>query len=155
MWHMSKDAPKDLDAERDERFAKAVGKAIAEAMKPSIDPNMTPDERHQMVMRELRGVDRPPAHRSWIAKDCPSEDTGARFDADMRDEIVMTFASYTFPAGIDKNIADGGIVPDGIKVTEEGADYSYRHWRWTNFLQADLRRFVGKPLPPSARPKAA
>lgn len=153
--------------EWDERFARAVGHAVAEGVKPlaekleriegSVVPpttGMTPDERHELMMSELRGKGRPGPPESTI-EGCRSEDTGATFNARTVSGKVVNLDAYTLPAGLDKHVSEGGLVPEGMVITNEGDDWAYRQWVWTTFWQADLRRFIGKPLPPSARPRAA
>ena len=137
----------------------------------------TPDELHAQLMGELRGQTVDPIALGLVdvVEGCTSDVSGASFDAEVNFPIatidgkvagklpgpgrVVKLLNYKEPEGIRVHTRDGGLVPDGMVMTEnygngpEMAD-GYKQWVWENFWQADLRRFVGKPLPAHIRADA-
>ncbi len=171
---MSKDdEPKVSERER------ALMAAFAETMRTlmpgaSTQRALSPEELHAKLMADLRGKHIDPKALGLIdvVEGCTSDFTGATFDAEITwpaatidgkivgrlpgDGTVTALRNYKEPAGVDKHTADGGLVPNGMKITEnygQGEEIAdgYKQWRWESFWQADLRRFVGKSLPPHVR----
>lgn len=152
--------------ESDLAFAQAIGEVMARTMEPivrrleSIEAKSTPaarmtaDEVQRRVMAEIRGEGRPaPVVEELFA--LKSEDTGATFDVVIEGGKVSALPNYRYPEGIDKHIDEGGLVPQGMAIVEEGGDWGYRLWRTKEFWIKDLTRFVGKVLPPSMRAQVA
>jgi hypothetical protein len=148
--------------ESDLAFAQAIGEVMARTMEPIVRrmeelekkgaplPRIGVDELATKVLGEIRGEGRPaPAIEELFA--LRSEDTGATFDVFIQGGKVSALPNYRYPEGIDKHASEGGLVPQGMSVTEEGDDWGYRLWRTKEFWIKDLTRFVGKPLPPSMR----
>ena len=106
------------------------------------------DELQRRILAELRGVGRPAPKMEHLIG-CKSELTGATFDVEIQGGKVTCLPNYTLPAGHDKHIADGGLVPDGIELVLKGDNYTYRVWLKDTFWIVDLKTFVGKPPLPS------
>lgn len=141
---------------------------------PKEDGATSPDELHFKLMASLRGQDQEIESIGLveIVHGCMS-DTGATFDAevhypplkrggrvvgkDPKKPIVKVLLNYTWPEGIDKHVADGGLVPDGMDMKELSGMWvgqetdNYRQWKYDEFTKADARRYVGKPLPSNIR----
>jgi hypothetical protein len=132
----------------------------------------SPDEVHAQMMRELRGktVDPIAIGLVEVVEHCTS-DSGATFDAECQytpvhvdgklagktgAPVVKCLLNYTWPVGHDVHQQDGGLVPNGMAMVEDGKPSpTYRQWLWETYLQADTRRFVGKPLPRWVLPEPA
>lgn len=130
----------------------------------------TADEHHYKLMAALRGQDQGLERFKLVevVEGCLS-DTGATFDAEVhypplrkegkivgRDPtkgLVKVLLNYQWPDGIDRHVRDGGVVPDGMEMKEVSGLWigqetdAYRQWKWDEFMKADNKRYVGKPLP--------
>jgi len=138
----------------------AIAGLAARSSTPQAPPmafeDADPDTQFKAMMDARRGKDRPPKSISKVA--AHSEDTGATFLAVIDDAtgVVFRLDAYTFPDGVDRHMPDGR-VPDGLQIHDKNGQPTivYKQWRWENFWQADLRRFIGKKLPKYARVEAA
>jgi hypothetical protein len=89
-----------------------------------------------------------------MLEQCTSPDTGSTFDVEMQDGKVVALRNYREPekASIHKSLGgmyEGEIIVPG-EVDRTGRpkmNSRFLTWRWQNFFQADLARFVGKPCP--------
>jgi hypothetical protein len=62
---------------------------------------------------------------------------------------VVRLDNYTLPDNIAELVPPGGgRIPPGVK---DGPSMMYKHYVWQEFVQKDLLRYVGKPLPAEAR----
>lgn len=98
---------------------------------------------------------------------CKSEETGATFTAHVIESKkfpngrIVALGDYTHPAGAIRFQRDGGLVPDnfpilkdatggalgdGVEIQNHQLSTAYKQWRWENFWQRDLARFVGKEI---------
>ncbi len=127
--------------------AKLQALAAEKATQPQAFVDASPNEQFQAMSDARRGRDNPPL-TTTIVEGIVSA-TGGKFDVkiDHRNRVV-DLLNYTWPEGHDKPVAAGGLVPDGYKIGET----LHKHWMWTDFRQADINAFVGKPLPAHYRP---
>jgi hypothetical protein len=120
----------------------------------SIDPRAgkSPDELMAEALTSIRY--QKPHPQTDV--ECVSLETGATFTAIVvasrpyPEGRVCRIDGYAHPDGIDRHVKDGGLVPDGIELRnrangEESQDL--KNWRWRTFWQADLLRYIGRPLP--------
>ena len=176
---MSEKDTADLIARALQPFAKVLDALVSrleklEAPKPG-DKKLTPDEMLAEMMGELRGTNQDLSEFGLIdvVDGCVS-DSGATFDAEVQYSpvkikgrvvgkdpkgVVKVLRNYAWPAGIDKHAADGGVVPDGMTMMEQGPGGmqetdAYRQWKYDEFYKADARRYIGKPLPSHVRRNA-
>lgn len=142
----------------------------------SPDAALSPDELAAKLMAEIRG------QRDDVAKlglvevvlGCKSDFTDATFDAEIHYETVtsggkiigkrpgpgkvVSLLHYKEPPAASIRTEDGGAVP--MDMTEIGANgasvpsLSYGQWKWESYWQADIRRFVGRPLPEHVKREA-
>lgn len=140
------------------------------------EPPLTADETMAKLMAALRGQQEglDALGLVEIVEGCTSDISGATFDAEVQypvvkhmgkivgklenKGVVKVMRNYAWPAGIDKHVADGGVVPDGMTMHELGPSGTqetdaFRQWKYETFAKADNRRFVGKPLPAHVRPR--
>jgi hypothetical protein len=155
---------------------------------PVITERVSADETYAKMMSELRGQNEEIAKLGLVevvtgcmsdlgATTATGESVGATFDAELHHKpfsvggkitgkvpgvlpIVKSLLHYTEPVGHDVHQAQGGLVPDGLTIQEQGPggprlSSTYVQWKWETFWQADIRRFVGKPLPAHIRADAA
>jgi hypothetical protein len=137
---------------------------------------MSPDELHAKLMSELRGTnqDLEAFGLVEVVDGCRS-DTGATFDAEIqypplringrivgkddKKPTVRVLRNYAWPVGLDKHTSEGGLVPDGMTMTELGPggqqeSDAFRQWKYDEFYKADAKRLIGKPLPAHMRQSA-
>ncbi len=128
--------------------AKMQALAAERAVAPQAFVDASPDEQFHAMSDARRGRDNPPLKVSIV--EGIESPTGGKFDAKIdHNDRVVDLLNYTWPAGTDKPVASGGLVPDGYRIGEQ----LHKHWLWTDFRQADINAFVGKPLPKHFRPK--
>lgn len=120
--------------------------AIEANRAPASGPMPDSDEVAERALDALRGKNRPPKP-SVTVTGCKSDLTDATFDAYLEDGVVKDLLNYKWPEGVHKRQSEGGIVPDGIVITSEGDDFTYRQWLYENYWKIDNRRFVSKALP--------
>jgi hypothetical protein len=107
-----------------------------------------------------------PAPRKFRVVRCKSEETESTFDCVVVESNkhpngrITSMTNYKHPDKMFVMQANGGRVPDGMQILKENqagmnADLEiprhqlsnqYLQWRWTEFWQKDLRRYVGKGL---------
>lgn len=134
--------------------SKSAVAAYVAAHEPPKPEDMTADGQFHRWVDNMKGHDRPATPMRKVACKSP---TGATFVAVVADSRthpggrVINLEQYRHPEGVDRYQADGGLVPDGFPMAGGDGKASsslYKQWRWESFYQADLRSFVGKPLPP-------
>ena len=150
----------------EEQFQNAIATAATSAAKAAVEAAMSaltgnapqkkfedasPNDQFAAMMHARKQGDQPPI--PVTLEECKSPDTGATFKAEIQRGIVFTLVDYAYPEGIEVHQSDGGIVPDRLPVKDPDGRYNpaYKQWRWTEFLQRDMRSFVGRPLPAYAR----
>jgi hypothetical protein len=159
-----------------------------EAQKTPAVEKLTGDQIHAQMMKALRGQSEDIAGIGLVeviencvsdlgAPDSEGVMHGATFDAELQYTPVIVdgkivgkrgapvckrIFNYRLPAGCDKHLAEGGIVPAGMTIATleqiERGDVDregYAQWLAETFWQADLKRFVGKQLPAHVRPVLA
>jgi hypothetical protein len=153
---------------------------------PATPDKKTADETMAEMMAAIRGQSEDVAKIGLVqvvdgctsdlgVQDVDGQQHGATFDAELHfapvvvngkiigksgAPIVRNLLNYKLPAGHDRHLNAGGLVPNGMSMKELGMDHQeklsdgYKQWLWETFWQADLRRFVGRQLPPHVRPQA-
>lgn len=172
-----------INAEALQELVRAEARALlAEELPHQLAPQIrTLEEKFTGDMAAMRGHDRPPLVERMIA--CKSPATGSTFQARIVESRgwpqgkVVDLVDYTHPDGIDKHVADGGIVPDGLnirigadragkaklpdgtEITISVGDFTpeYKMWKYAEYWKRDLVEFVGKPFAEyiRAKPEAA
>jgi hypothetical protein len=120
------------------------------------------DERHEQFVKAQQ-EDRP-IHKEFAWGRVVSDETGASFVPRVVQSRgypkgrVVELLDYQYPAGIDRHVNEGGLVPLGLPIANKSSTgdlaYTpqYKQWRYTDYWQSDLRRYVGRDaarLPPS------
>lgn len=148
--------------------------ARSAAANPPAAPPASADEQMAKLMAAMRGQQEGLEEFGLVevVEGCTSDVSGATFDAEVQypvikhmgkivgkgpKGIVKVMRNYAWPAGIDKHVAEGGVVPDGMTMNELGPGGqqetdAFRQWKYETFAKADNQRFVGKPLPAHVRP---
>lgn len=141
-------------------MAEAIGEAIR-ANRPQ-----GPLEQAGFSEAQIAQLTEHPKPKRWREVACKSDETGATFVACIVESRGMTngritqLKNYTHPKGAAVFTSAGGLVPDNLQILRagttppvEGAVLAkhdltpyYLQWRWETFLQADLRRYVGKEI---------
>jgi hypothetical protein len=159
--------------------------ALEAAKLPKVE-RRTGDEIHAEMMKALRGQSDATAELGLVEmiEGCMSDGGaadregvlhGATFDAEthfkpvlvdgklvgkMGTAVCKTIRNYMLPTGYDAHLADGGLVPSGMKIVpldqlssgEGDVREGYGQWLAETFWMADLKRFVGRPIPAHVRP---
>jgi hypothetical protein len=155
---------------------------------PAAPEAMTADQVHAKMMAALRGQGSDVAAIGLVEviTDCtsdlgaPDKDGtmhGATFDAEVHYKpvlidakvvgktgvpVVKNLLNYRLPAGVERHVKSGGLVPDGMQIEDlskiasgEVDRAGMGQWLAETFYIADLKRFVGRTLPPHVRPSRA
>lgn len=178
---MAKDDTITLDRGALKELVQAEARALlAQELPKQLAPAVrTLQEKFESDMGAMRGHDRPPLVERTIA--CKSPLTGSTFTARIVESRgwpqgrIVDLVDYTHPAGIDKHVSDGGIVPDGLTI-HIGADRAgkatlpdgteiavsigdftpeYKMWSYETFWKRDLAEFNGKPFAEYIRAREA
>jgi len=140
--------------------AEAIAR-LAESLKPQ-----GPLEQAGFSQAAIDRLTKFPTPKKYRHIACKSDETGATFTAHVIESKrhpngrIVALGSYTHPAGIYKYQRDGGLVPndfpilkdatgslgDGVDVRKDQLSVMYLQWRWENFWQRDLGRYVGKEI---------
>lgn len=109
-------------------------------------------EQWEAGVAELKGHNVPSAPYKIVR--CKSERTESTFGCRVVKSRkfpqgrIISLDDYQHPAGTDKHVTEGGLVPEGMQI--RGADGrptpEYKQWRWEAYWQRDLRDYVGQPL---------
>ena len=153
----------------EEKLTEMVATAAAAAAKAAIEglrgPPL-PSEQERFEAHSEMVHPKPRAGEEGELVPCVSPDTGSTFLARVVKSRkyphgrVVELRDYKYPPEAEKHAADadgtgdeGGRVPHGMVMqTPQGAlTVEYKHWRWTEFWQKDIRAVVGLPLRPSYR----
>jgi hypothetical protein len=102
----------------------------------------SPNTQYQAMADARRGRDNPPLPQKVVRGVTSPTGGSFAFKIDHRG-VVVDLLDYTWPAGCDMKMSEGGIVPDGYEIGKQ----LHKHWKWTDFRQADINMFVGKPPP--------
>jgi hypothetical protein len=113
-----------------------VAAAVRSALE-SIADRPAPRPNAEETMRMMTAEMRPKSAKVVREIPCHSPLTGADFDAESQDGIIVTLKNYREPEGAKVSAKDGGLIPEGVQHA--------KHWTYENFLQRDLRAYVGKP----------
>jgi hypothetical protein len=120
----------------------------------AVPPGLSPDNAAQIqaILDGLRPK-APPDFEKRLACKSPDDDgTGATFDAIVAPSSTfpqgrcVRLENYKHPADLDARVSALGLPTrkdDAGRYTEA----TTKQWMYVTFWQADLRRFVGKPLP--------
>lgn len=142
--------------DEDVRITQGVVEALKLlGFKAPTEDTRTPDQRFQQSVAELR---QPAAQLpTETIKDCKSPNTGAVFDMFVCNGVCTEIPNYRKPEGHDKHQAEGGLIPNGLQLEDpNGKPHpSYLQHCYEAFWQADIRFFVGKPVPPYMRTPSA
>jgi hypothetical protein len=151
-------------------------KAMREGPAKVVEPVMTPDELAAKLMADIRGQSDDVARFGLVEVvfNCKSDFTDATFDAEVHHDTVTSggkilgrrpgpgrvvkLINYTEPPEASVRVTDGGKVPMdmhelGVSGTSQPS-LQYGQWKWENYWQADLKRFIGRPLPNHVRMEA-
>ena len=124
-----------------------------QAMAPVGVQPLSPDQQVNVfvdAMKKGNLEDRPLHKIEKIA--CMSLETGSSFTAVVASSKtfpegrVVTLEDYAFPPGIDMHVDEGGLVPNGmaLKLKDGSETKDFKHWKWLNYYQKDLQRYVGR-----------
>lgn len=135
---------------------------LAASLKPQ-----GPLEQAGLTPQAIDQLTKPPTPKKYRMIPCKSEETGATFTAHVVESKkypngrIVSLHDYTHPEGMFTYARDGGRVPDnfpilkdanggalgeGVKLEKHQLSVMYLQWRWTEFWQRDLSRFVGKEI---------
>lgn len=128
--------------------AESALEAVGYRGAPSPGVAQSPNEMFAAQMKAARVSTEPPLQIDRV-EGVLSNVTGSRFTAVKVHGVVAQLEGYTYPDGIEKDEADGGLAPNRLGVRNKDGQLSpqFKQWRWENFYQLDLRTFVGKVLP--------
>lgn len=136
-----------LDAESLEALIEAK---VAARLAQNAQANVSSDP----LAKRLQDAARPEVQEETLVP-CESPFTGARYTARVLKSRawpqgrIVDLLDYKLPPGTDKHMNEGGLVPDGMIMSSpdgKGLTHDYKWWRYTSFIQRDLREFNGKPL---------
>jgi hypothetical protein len=137
---------------------------LAESMRPQ-----GPLEQAGFTAEQVNQLTKPPAPQRY--RDIPwrSEETGATAIAHVIESKkfangrVVYLSDYKHPQEAYIHESEGGRVPDGFHMWAGGHPVElpqgkepapgvfnpgFLQWRWLNFYQADLRRYIGREIQP-------
>ena len=124
------------------RMAEIAAQGIAAPTRPVEVVSASPNAQFEAATSARRGIDNPPLPVTTVEGCCST--TGSTFTAKIdHNGRVVDLLDYTWPDGVDVGADSGGLCPSGYTIGSKFHD----HWKWTDFRQADINTFVGKPLP--------
>lgn len=143
-----------LSDEQFDKLLERVLERLAQKTAPPVDTR-TGDQKFYEEFEKVYGY--APTQRRLLSPPelvpCKS-DSGATFVAKVSNGRVVSLEGYTFPEGIDRHQHDGGLVPNGLDLTNiaNGQEsIPYKGWKFNEFWKRDINAFVGRPLPRWAR----
>ncbi len=137
---------------------------LAQQLKPKTQlelAGLTPEQEAKLMAV--------PTAKKWRHVECKSEETGATFTALVIESAkhpsgrITQLLNYKHPKGVCTYESHGGLVPNGYQILNSGPGMPqndgegllrhefvihYLQWRWVEFWQKDLKRYVGKELMP-------
>jgi hypothetical protein len=160
---------KDLN-KQEVSIAQAITQGITEgmtALATSLKPQ-GPLDMAGFTAEHIKQLTQPPAPQMYRDIPWKSEETGATAIAHVvaskkyPNGRVIYLSNYKHPKEAYVYQAQDGKVPDGFNIwadrpvnlpeNEEPAQGTFNQgflqWRWTNFYQADIRRYVGREIQP-------